>query len=131
MNCVVDFSLLLWNMFCIYGKYKYLYFEVRGALMGHCPAWCLVHLPLKEPPTCLLTGPNTKLTSTHAEPSLYTKTMQNCFLFLAILCNKSTNHYYLFLWLYISRCPVRFYWHCHLMRAQFTVFCQNYIQKLI
>ena len=27
--------------------------------MGHCPAWCLVHLPLKEPPTCLLTGPNT------------------------------------------------------------------------
>ena len=82
-------------MFCFYGKYKYLYFEVRlqrGALMGHCPAWCLVHLPLKEPPTCLLTGPNTKLTSTHAEPSLYTKTMQNCFLFLAILCNKSTNH---------------------------------------
>ena len=34
----------------------------------------------------------TKHTSTYAEPSLYTKTMQNCFLFLAILCNKSTNH---------------------------------------
>ena len=45
--------------------------------MGHCPAWCLVHLPLKELPTCLLTGPNTKHTSTHAEPSLYTQTIQN------------------------------------------------------
>ena len=46
--------------------------------MGHCPAWCLAHLPLKEPPTCLLTGPNTKHTSTHAEPSShYTKTIQN------------------------------------------------------
>ena len=39
----------------------------------------------------------TKHTSTHAEPSLYTKTIQKCLLFLVILCNKSTLNLYPFL----------------------------------
>ena len=89
---------------------------------------------IDKAPRPKLTGPNTKHTSTHAEPfSLYNRTKQNCLLFLSILCNNTTkpNIYYLFFCLYFSRCPVRFRWQRHLMRSPFTAFCQNYIQKLI